>query len=200
MNSKFTSFFFGSLRRSMAFAALALLGLGAVAMMARGQNTPAAADSAGTTLTLDQLGSALDSYGKNTQTSNGNTSYSITVPKGKWNINIIISLSPNGHVIWMTNNLTELPDAGKVSVTDLLNVLKKNTDSGPMFFSIDGTSLRLNDPVPNYDMTAAGVKANIDALLSTVSDTESLWSSDALSGTAPAAQPAGQGAGNPLAK
>jgi hypothetical protein len=138
----------------------------------------------GTSLNLQQLGDALSSYEKNTITDNGQTIYSITVPRGKWNLNFIISLSPNGSVIWMTNGLTQMPDAKKVSVDALANVLKKNTEIGPIFFSIAGDSLRMNDPVPNFNLTPEKLKQQIDDLAKTVTDTADLWSTDTLSGTA----------------
>ena len=90
----------------------------------------------------------------------------------------------------MTNSLTSLPDPSKVSPMALLNVLQRNAAIGPMFFSIAHGSLVMNYPVPNCDMTAAGVRSNVDALVGTVLDTEPLWNPDALAGNAPAPQPA----------
>jgi hypothetical protein len=203
MVSSFTTFFAGPSRKAITFVALIVLGLGAVAMIAHGQNTPAAPDAqpaTGATLTNDQLAQALASYGPNTSTTNGHTDYSITVTRGKWNINLIISLSPNGKVIWMFNSLTSMPDPTKVSAAALANVLAKNTEIGPMFFSIANGSLRLSYPVPNYELTTAGVHADVDALLSTILDTAPLWNPDALAGNTPAAQPDAPSSGNPLAK
>jgi hypothetical protein len=148
-----------------------------------------AAESAGTGLTIEQIGTALDKYGKNTTTINGQTDYSLTVHRGKWNINVIVSLSPNGQVIWMTNNLTKAPDAGTASAAALLNILRKNQQIGPMFFSIANGSLRLSYPVANHDLTADGLRNDVEALVTTVLDTEALWNPDALAGTAvPAAE------------
>jgi hypothetical protein len=160
------------------------LGIGSVAMMAQEPNPPAAANplGGGSTLTVEQLGDALDSYGKNTSTTNGHTDYSLTVTRGKWNINLIISISPNGKMIWMTNNLTALPD--KLSADALANVLKKNTEIGPSFFSIADGSLRLSCPVANYDLTAAAVHDQVESMVSMIVDTAPLWSPDALSGAA----------------
>jgi len=202
MSSQSKSAFSGSSRKTLAFVGLIALGLGAAALIARGQIMPMVPNggAAAGALTIEQIGQALDPYGKNTTTNNGHTEYSLTVTKGKWNINVIVSLSPNGHVIWMTNSLTAMPDAGKVSANALTNVLKKNTETGPIFFSIANGSLRISDPVPNYDLTAAGVRANVDDLVATVLDTESLWSPEALAGNAPAAAPAGGGAANPLSR
>ncbi|HEY4839365.1 MAG TPA: hypothetical protein VIH72_12200 [Candidatus Acidoferrales bacterium] len=126
-------------------------------------------------LTVPQLGDALTPYGKNTTTNNGQTSYSITVPSGKWKINVILSISPNGQVIWMTNSLTPVPDAGKVSSAALLNVLKKNRDIGPMFFEIWNGSLVMTYPVPNHDLNAAGMKSIVDDFVATVVNNASLW-------------------------
>jgi hypothetical protein len=131
-------------------------------------------------LSVAQLGDALTPYGKNTSTNNGQTSYSITVPNGKWKINVILSISPNGSVIWMTNSLTPVPDAGKVSPAALLNVLKKNRDIGPMFFEIWNGSLVMTYPVPNHDLNAAAMKSIVDDFVATVVNNASLWDPAAL--------------------
>lgn len=137
--------------------------------------TKAASGAERGALSVTQLGDALTSYGKNTTTNNGQTSYSITVPSGKWKINVIISISPNGQVIWMTNSLTPVPDAGKVSSAALLNVLKKNRDIGPMFFEIWNGSLVMTYPVPNHDLNAAGMKTIVDDFVATVVNNATLW-------------------------
>ena len=87
----------------MKFKFLSVVALAAVVITGLGTN-PVAAE--GGALSVEQLGDALTPYGKNTTTTNGHTSYSITVPSGKWQINVILSISPNGRVIWMTNNLS----------------------------------------------------------------------------------------------
>lgn len=133
-------------------------------------------------LSVAQLGDALTPYGKNTTTNNGQTSYSITVPSGKWKINVILSISPNGQVIWMTNSLTPVPDAGKVSSAALLNVLKKNRDIGPMFFEIWDGSLVITYPVPNHDLNAASMKTIVDDFVATVVNNASLWDPATLGG------------------
>ena len=138
-----------------------------------GQTKPAGGQSGA--LSVAQLGDALTPYGKNITTNNGQTSYSITVPSGKWKINVILSISPNGQVIWMTNSLTPVPDAGKVSPAALLNVLKKNRDIGPMFFEIWNGSLVMTYPVRNHDLNAAGMKTIVDDFVATVVNNASLW-------------------------
>jgi len=136
------------------------------------QKQPAAQGGA---LTVAQLGDALTPFGKNTSTDNGQTTYSVNVPSGKWKINVILSMSPNGKVIWMTNSLSPVPDASKVSPAALLNVLKKNRDIGPMFFEIWDGSLVMTYPVPNHDLTAASMKAIVDDFVSTVVNNAALW-------------------------
>jgi hypothetical protein len=138
-------------------------------------NANPAGDQQGGKLTIDQLGDALTSYGKNTVNDNGQVVYSITVPSGKWKINVIISMSPNGNVIWMTNSLTAMPDLHKTSVEAMVNVLKKNRDIGPMFFEITGGSLAMTYPVPNHDLTEASFRTFVDAFVSTVVDNAALW-------------------------
>jgi hypothetical protein len=178
-------------RRTL-WAGLVVAGIaGTVFLGNQRQSFADAASAAGATLTNEQVGAALDTYGKNTVTNNGHTEYNITVPKGKWKINVTINLSPNGKVIWLTNSLSAMPD--KASADALVNALKKNAEIGPMFFEVRGGSLALTYPVPNYDLTPESFRADVDTLVATVLDTETLWSPDTLSGAA--AAPA-----NPLAK
>jgi hypothetical protein len=184
------------------------------------QNPPAAADNplaqpvpanvspaapannaAGGPLTLEQIGDALDPYGKNTLTNNGHTQYSITVHRGTWNLNIIINLSPNGRVIWLTNSLTRMPDPAHTSVQALMDVLAKNTEIGPLFFSIANGGLILSDPIANAYLTPDGFRARVEAMVNTILDTAPLWNQNTLAGNAPPpAAPAPAGEGNPLAK
>ncbi len=182
-------------------AVLALGLTGGIVALGEPEKPPAPAETpaAGTSLTIEQIGDALESYGKNTTTTNGHTDYSLTVHRGKWDINVIVSLSPSGKVIWMTNSLTAVPDPGKVAPAALLAILKKNTEIGPMFFSIADGSLRISNPVANHDLSPAAVKAQVEALISTVVDTEELWKPEALA-TAPVATPAHAPDGNPLGK
>jgi hypothetical protein len=95
---------------------------------------------------------------------------------------VILSISPNGQVIWMTNSLSQVPDAGKVSPAALLNVLKKNRDIGPMFFEIWDGSLVMTYPVPNHDLTVASMKGIVDDFVSTVVNNASLWDPATLGG------------------
>jgi hypothetical protein len=169
--------FIGSV--AAAVIAIGLMGIAfgtnAVSQTKPGAGQTKAAGAQGGALSVAQLGDALTPYGKNTTSNNGQTSYSITVPSGKWKINVIISISPNGQVIWMTNSLTPVPDAGKVSASALLNVLKKNRDIGPMFFEIWDGSLVMTYPVPNHDLNAAGIKSIVDNFVATVVNNATLW-------------------------
>lgn len=168
---------------ALATSAVVISGLGiAFGPIANSQTKPAAQSAQGGALTVAQLGDALTPFGKNATTDNGKTTYSVTVPRGKWKINVIISMSPNGQVIWMTNSLSQVPDAGKVSSAALLNVLKKNRDIGPMFFEIWNGSLVMTYPVPNHDLTAASMKAIVDDFVSTVVDNAALWDPATLGG------------------
>lgn len=133
-------------------------------------------------LTLEQIGQALDKYGKNTLTTNGNTSYSLTVTRGKYDINVIVSLSPNHSVIWMTTQLENIPDTSKAAPDALAKLLDRNVKIGPMFFGMVGPNhtVRLSSPVPNHDLTPQAVQDYVEALVSTVLDTEPLWRADVL--------------------
>ncbi len=153
----------------LALAAVLLLGSAA---------TPANAQQG--KLSVQQLGDALTSYGKNTVTNNGQTYYTVNCGKGQWKSSIIISLSPNGNVIWMTIDMTQLP--ARVSPAAMENLLKKNLEIGPSFFAINGHSLRLSAPVPNSNLSASTVKAYVEDLVNTAVDTMPLWDQRTLGG------------------
>jgi hypothetical protein len=189
-------------RRRWPILAVMTLGLGgAVFVLGEPDNTASPA-AGGSSLTIEQIGDALDSYGKNTTTLNGHTEYHLNVHKGKKNVNVTVSLSPSGKVIWMTSSLAPVPEAGKVAPAALLAILKKNTEIGPMFFSIANGSLSISNPVANQDESAGAVAAQVEALISTVLDTEDLWKPQTLSAepaVVPAASPAPDGQ-NPSGK
>jgi hypothetical protein len=137
---------------------------------ARGGGGSTTASGGGSSMTVEQVGDALEQYGKNTINDNGNVRYTLTAQK----VEVTVSLSPNGHVIWITTNMSQAPSANQASAGALLEMLKKNNDIGPMFFSIDGNSFRLSYPVPNYGQTASSIKERVDALVGTASDSQSL--------------------------
>jgi hypothetical protein len=141
-------------------------------------SSPAKAQSG--RLSVQQLGDALTSYGKNTVSNNGNTYYTVQCGHGSWKGNVILSLSPNGNFIWMTIDPIQLPS--RASAGALATLLKKNQDLGPMFFSINGTWLRLSYPVPNNDMSTAKIKAYLEDLVNTAVSTEPLWDQKTLGG------------------
>ncbi len=136
--------------------------------------SPANAQQGG--FSIQQLGDTLTSYGKNTVTNNGQTYYTVACgQQGQWKSNIIISLSPNGKFIWMTLEPSQMSAGAPASA--LASILKKNTDIGPMFFSINGNALRLSYPIPNDDMSAGKIKAYMEALVDTAVSTRPLWES-----------------------
>jgi hypothetical protein len=174
-----------SFRKLLAIAALgltAMLGLDAAgALRAMSQNSQQRSPfEQGGKLTVEQLGDVLTSYGKNTSNVNGDVSYSINMTKGKYTVNVILSISPNGNVIWLMNNMAPMPEPARASAPALINLLKKNLELGPMFFEISNGRLSLTEPVANHDMTPELVKSYIERFCSTVLDTMPLWNQDAL--------------------
>jgi hypothetical protein len=149
---------------------LSMLALGIVLILGLA-TTPAKAQSG--RLSIQQLGDALTSYGKNTVTQNGRTFYTVQCGNGNWKSSVYVSLSPNGNVIWMAIDTAQLPN--QTSAATLASMLKKNSDLGPMFFSLDGNWVRLSYPVANADISEAKVKAYVTALVNTAVDTMPLW-------------------------
>ncbi|MGA7857615.1 MAG: hypothetical protein WCA11_06805 [Terracidiphilus sp.] len=131
------------------------------------------ANAQGGRLNIQQLGDELTASGKNTVTNNGHTYYTVICGHGPWKSNVIISLSPNGNFIWMAIEPVQLPD--QASATALANILKKNVEIGPLYFSINGRWLRLSSPIPNSDMSQAKVKTYLEDLVNTAVDTMPLW-------------------------
>lgn len=127
---------------------------------------------------IQQLGDALSSYGKNTVNDNGNTYYTVQCGRDPWKSSVVVSLSPNGNVIWLGLDLVELP--AKVSPSAMSNLLKKNAELGPVFFSIGGSWLRISSPLPNNDMSEAKLKAYLEQLVHLAVDNHDLWDSKTL--------------------
>ncbi len=172
---------------NMAVVVVAGLGItvGSIAILQSKRARSEPKDSAaarGGALTVAHLGEMLTPYDPYTTTENGRVAYSIIVPRDKWNINLIISISANGEVIWMTNRLSQVPYAGKVSSAALLNVLRKNRDIGPMFFEIWDDSLVMSYPVPNRDLSAESMKKIVDDFVTTVVNNAALWDPATLEG------------------
>ena len=46
-------------------------------------------------------------------------------------MNVIVSLCPNGRVVWITNQLIKVPYAGTASPAALIDILKKNQQCAP---------------------------------------------------------------------
>lgn len=134
---------------------------------------PARAVAQSGKLTVQQLGDALTSFGKNTVNNNGNIYYTVNCQHGAWKGTMILSLSPNGNVIWMTIDPVQMP--AHPSAAALNNLLKKNLDIGPMFFAVNGEALRISYPVPNWGLSEATLKDFVNQLISTTVDTMPLW-------------------------
>lgn len=122
---------------------------------------------------IQQVGNALTSYGKNTVNNNGQTYYTVVCGHDSWKSSVIVSLSPNSNVIWLQLDLVEVPS--HASTAALANLLKKNTDLGPVFFSINGDKLSISSPVPNYNMSEATLKAYLEQLVTLAVNNHNLW-------------------------
>lgn len=155
-------------------AALALLLIAGVIIQFAGSAHAQSLPAQSGRLSIQQLGDALTPYGKNTVTSNGQTYYTVTCGHGQWKGSVVISLSPNGNVIWMTIDPAQL-DAAHAAPAELAALLKKNNDIGPLFFSINGRGLRLSSPIANSDMNAGKIKAYLEEIVNTAVDTMPLW-------------------------
>ena len=177
LESKSSKFSLSTLHLSRCPGLFSLLAL-AIALVLASATVPANAQ--GGAFNTQQLGDALTSYGKNTVTDNGHTEYTVQFHKDQWKSSVTISLSPNGKVIWMDIEPAQMPD--RTSAGALANLLKKNLELGPMFFSLDGRWLRLSYPVPNSDMSEAKVKAFLTAVISAAVDTMPLWDQRTLGG------------------
>ena len=127
---------------------------------------------------IQQVGDALTSYGKNTVNDNGNTYYTVQCGHDSWKSSVVVSLSPNGNVIWLALDLVELP--ARVSPSAMSNLLKKNTELGPVFFSISGNWLRISSPLGNDGMSEAKLKGYLEQLVHLAVANHNLWDSKTL--------------------
>jgi hypothetical protein len=149
----------GALRAFVLTAITAILGATAQAQSGR--------------FNIQQVGDALTSYGKNTVNDNGNTYYTVQCGHDSWKSSVVVSLSPNGNVIWLALDLVELP--ARVSPTAMSNLLKKNTELGPVFFSISRNWLRISSPLANDNMSEAKLKGYLEQLVHLSVDNHNLW-------------------------
>lgn len=143
--------------------------------------TPANAQSG--RFDIQQVGDALTSYGKNTVNDNGHPYYSVVCGHDSWKSSVV-SLSSNANVIWLQLDLVELP--AHVSPAALETLLKKNTELGPLFFSISDNWLRISSPLPNNDMSEAKLKGYLSRLVDVAVDSHDLWDSRILESAVPA--------------
>ncbi|HLY42186.1 MAG TPA: hypothetical protein VKR52_13310 [Terracidiphilus sp.] len=149
--------------------------------------SPAAHAQAGR-FNIQQVGDALTSYGKNTVNNNGQTYYSVVCGHDSWKSSVIVSLSPNANVIWLQLDLVQMPS--NLSPAAMANLLKKNTELGPVFFSISDNWLRISSPLPNNDMSEAKIKGYLERLVNLAVDNHDLWDSKILAmAPAPASRP-----------
>lgn len=139
----------------------------------------APAHAQGGHMSIQEIGDALTSYGKNTVNNNGHTYYTVNCGNGNWKSQVYVSLSPSENVVWMTLDTSTVPDA-KISPQALANLLSKNEDMGPIYFSFSGRTIRLSYPVPNTGLSDAKLKGYLKDLVNTAVDTMSLWQPEAL--------------------
>ena len=143
----------------------------------------AAANAQSAPFNIQQVGDALTSYGKNTVNDNGRTYYSVVCGHDSWKSSVTVSLSPNANVIWLQIDLVELPS--HASSTALTNLLKKNTELGPVFFSVNDNWVRISSPLANNEMSEAKIKGYLERLVNLAVDNHDLWDPKVLAAAAP---------------
>lgn len=149
-------------------------------------NTNTQSVSAENRLSDEQLGAALAQLGYNpqpVQTTTGSTSYTMKIERGDWKFSVFIGLSPDKTNVWMTQNLSKLPQ-GNVSAAALLKVLQWNSTTTAMFsFNAESNQLTLAKPFANRDLGPNELRTYVENFIKTIQDTESLWSEKALAAT-----------------
>lgn len=143
-------------------------------------------------MTLEQIGQALDKYGKNTITTNGVTYYDLNIKRGDWNFKVFVELSHNGQIVYISAPLADIPDPSKASPVALANLLQKNSQLGTMFFELAGKNhkLDLDLPMPAAGLTPEMLQDAVEQMLATIEKTHELWRIETLlpdtAGTEPA--------------
>jgi hypothetical protein len=128
-------------------------------------------------LTVDQVGEALTPLGKNSINDNGNQYFTINVKQGQTRLNVVVSLSPNGNIIWITCSVSKIPDPRRAAPEALAYLLAKNSEIGPIFFDIvpQQGMIQMSEPVANSGMTPELLRQYLGEFVETAQKTEPLW-------------------------
>jgi hypothetical protein len=88
-----------------------------------------------------------------------------------------VTLSKDASVVWLVAWLKRVPPNRTISGNAVLDMLVQNDVLGPTHFSYSESRrwFFLNRPVPNQDLTAERLQAELGQLGATVARTEPLW-------------------------
>lgn len=124
---------------------------------AAGTKSTAPAAKAPAALTFESLGEMLTNMGFDPQAkeySNGHPYYLLNVETGDFSVTASVAISNSGSVIWISANLTNLPD--QMTVDPLLKVLESvNKLSGKAQLRKTGNSIFIEYPIDNRNVTAS---------------------------------------------
>jgi hypothetical protein len=153
-----------------ALLALAALALPAAAQPERG--TPPL-DHAGLRSLLATLG-----YQPREARNEAGPELEITLrPPGGLAVTTRVTLSKDATLVWLVAWLKKVPPGRTISGSAVLDMLAQNDLIGPTHFSYNESRrwFFLNRTVPNHDLTAERLQAELAQLGATVARTEALW-------------------------
>lgn len=98
-------------------------------------------------------------------------------PPGGLAVTTRVTLSKDGSLVWLVAWLKKVPPGRTISGNAILDMLAQNDVIGPTHFSYhEGRRwFFLNRPVPNHDITADRLRAELAQLGTTIARTEPLW-------------------------
>lgn len=98
-------------------------------------------------------------------------------PPGGLAVTTRVTLSKDGSLVWLVAWLKKVPAGRTINGNAVLDMLAQNDAIGPTHFSYhEGRRwFFLNRPVPNHDLTADRLRAELSQLGATIARTEPLW-------------------------
>jgi uncharacterized protein (TIGR03067 family) len=124
----------------------------------------------------DQLGKYLRSIGFEPKALSPDV-YQVTVEKDRWAVHVMLSLSADGHRIWLESKFAPIDQPERVPAAAWLRLLEANEKIGPAHFAFDKTDNRIHlyRSFDNRLVDANRIKKEIDQFDTVVRQTQDIW-------------------------
>jgi uncharacterized protein (TIGR03067 family) len=103
--------------------------------------------------------------------------FQITVERERWPVHVMLSLSTDGHRLWLESKFAPIDDPDRVPVQAWKRLLEANEKIGPAHFAFDPADKRVHlyKSFDNHAVTAERLRAEIDHFDTTVRKTQDYW-------------------------